>query len=194
MTVGGTTTPVVVSITAPAANSTVSGTVNVAAAATSSVSISKVEFYVNGSLKGTDTRAPYTYTWYTTTIANGLYSLTAKAYDAASKVGQSAAVNITVKNAVSDTIVPTVSITSPVANSTVSGTVCAAVSASDNVGVTKVEYYVNGLLNKTVTSSPFGYCVATTAAYNGTHSMYARAYDAAGNVKQSTTISYTIRN
>lgn len=194
ITVGGTTTPVVVSITAPAAGSTVSGTVNVAATATSSTRISKVEFYVNGSLKGTDTRAPYTYSWNTTSTANGLYSLTAKAYDVAGKVGQSAAVAVTVSNGVSDTIAPTVAITSPVANSTVSGTVCAAVSASDNVAVTRVEYYVSGALDRTVTVSPFGYCVVTTAAYNGTYAMYAKAYDAAGNVRQSATISYTIRN
>ena len=194
ITVGSTTTPVVVSITTPAANATVSGTVNVAATATSSTRISKVEFYVNGSLKRTDTRSPYTYTWYTTTIANGVYSLTAKAYDAAGKVGQSAAVNVSVSNGTADTIAPTIAITSPAANSTVSGTVCAAVSANDNVAVTKVEYYVNGWLDRTVTVSPFGFCVTTTAAYNGTHSMYAKAYDAAGNVGQSATISYTIRN
>ena len=194
ITVGSTATPVVVSITAPAANATVSGTVNVAATATSNVRISKVEFYVNGSLKRTDTRAPYTYSWNTTTIANGLYSLTAKAYDTAGKTGQSPAVAVTVSNGVTDTTAPTVSITSPAANSTISGTACAAVSANDNVAVTKVEYYVNGWLDRTVTVSPFGYCVATTADFNGTHTMYARAYDAAGNVGQSATISYTIRN
>jgi len=194
ITVGSTATPVVVSITAPAANATVSGTVNVAATATSNVRISKVEFYVNGSLKRTDTRAPYTYSWNTTTIANGLYSLTAKAYDTAGKTGQSPAVAVTVSNGVTDTTAPTVSITSPAANSTISGTACAAVSANDNVAVTKVEYYVNGWLDRTITVSPFGYCVATTADFNGTHTMYARAYDAAGNVGQSATISYTIRN
>lgn len=194
ITVGGTATPVAVSITAPAVNSTVSGTVNVAATATSSVGISKVEFSVNGSLKRTDTRAPYTYTWYTTTVANGLYSLTAKAYDAAGNVGQSAAVNVSVSNGTADTIAPTVAITSPVANAVIRGTACAAVSVSDNVGVTKVEYYVNGWLDKTVTAAPFGYCVATTAAYNGSYTMFAKAYDAAGNVRQSASINYTIKN
>jgi len=145
-------------------------------------------------LKGTDTSAPYAYSWNTTSTANGSYSLTSRAYDAAGNMGQSATVGVTVSNALSDTIAPTVVITSPVANSTVSGTVCVAVSASDNVAVTKVEYYVNGWLDRTVTVSPFGFCVATTAAFNGTHTMYAKAYDAAGNVGQSATISYTIKN
>ena len=188
------TTAPVTSITAPAANATVSGTTSITASATDNVGVSRVEFYVSGVLKGTDTSAPYAYSWNTTSTANGSYSLTSRAYDAAGNVGQSAAVGVTVSNALSDTIAPTVAITSPAANSTVSGTVCAAVSANDNVAVTKVEYYVNGWLDRTVTVSPFGYCVTTTAEFNGTHTMYAKAYDAAGNVGQSATISYTIRN
>ena len=188
------TTAPVTAITAPAANATVSGTTSITASATDNVGVSRVEFYVSGVLKGTDTSAPYAYSWNTTSTANGSYSLTSRAYDAAGNVGQSAAVSVTVSNALADTIAPTVAITSPVANSTVSGTVCAAVSASDNVAVTKVEYYVNGWLDRTVTVSPFGFCVTTTAEFNGTHTMYAKAYDAAGNAGQSATISYTIRN
>ncbi len=193
MTVADTTAPTV-AITSPAANATIGGTVTFTASASDNVRVSKVEFYVNGSLKGSDTTTPYSFSWNSKSVANGSYSITARAYDAAGNVTQSAAVVVTVKNGVVDTIAPAVSITSPVANSTIKGTVCAVVSVSDNVGVTKVEYYVSGRLDKTVTVSPFGYCVATTAAYNGSYSMYAKAYDAAGNVKQSSSVNYTIRN
>ncbi len=192
-TVADTTAPTT-SITSPAANATVSGTVNIAASAADNVGVSRVEFYVNGSLKGTDTTAPYSYSWSTTSIANGSYPITTRAYDAAGNVGQSAAVTVTVKNTVADTIAPTVAITSPLPNSTLSGTACAAVSASDNVGVTRVEYYVNGWLDNTVTSAPFGYCVATTVEYNGSYTIIAKAYDAAGNVGQSAAVSYQIKN
>lgn len=191
--VAGSTAPVV-SITAPASDSTVKGTVYVAANATSSVRVRRVEFYINGQLKRTDTLSPYTYSWNTTSIANGLYSITARAYDAAGNMWQSAAVTVTVKNTAADAIAPTVTITSPLPYSTISGTACAAVSASDNVGVTRVEYYVNGWLDNTVTAAPFGYCVATTAEYNGSYTIIAKAYDAAGNVGQSAAVSYTIRN
>ena len=188
------TTAPVTAITSPAANATVSGTVTISASASDSVGVSKVEFYVNGTLKATDTASAYSFSWNTTTVANGSYSITTKAYDAAGNVKQSAAVSVTVKNVVADTVAPSIAITSPAANSTVKGTICAAVSASDNVGVTKVEYYVGGSLNKTVTASPFGFCITTTAAYNGTYSMYAKGYDAAGNVKQSQPVTYTIKN
>lgn len=182
------------SITSPAANATVSGTVNIAASATDNIGVSKVEFYVNSSLKGTDTTASYSYRWSTTSVVNGSYTITTKAYDAAGNVGQSAAITVTVKNTVADTIAPSVTITSPLPNSTLSGTACASVSASDNVGVTRVEYYVNGWLDNTVTTAPFGYCVATTVEYNGSYTITAKAYDAAGNVGQSAAVSYQIRN
>ncbi|MDD2272133.1 MAG: Ig-like domain-containing protein [Desulfuromonadaceae bacterium] len=184
----------VTSITSPAAATTVSGTVTVASSASDNVAVSKVEFYVNGALQATDSASPFSFSWNTTSVGNGTYSLTSKAYDAAGNVGQSAAVSVSVNNVVADTIAPSVTITSPSAYSTVKGTVCVAVTVSDNVGVAKVEYYVNNGLNKTVTASPFGYCVATTAAYNGTYTMYAKAYDAAGNVKQSRSVTYTIKN
>ena len=60
--------------------------------------MTKVEFYVDGALKSTDTTSPYSYSWDSTSVANGSHSLTAKAYDAALNVGTSAAVNVTVNN------------------------------------------------------------------------------------------------
>jgi hypothetical protein len=63
-------TPPTVSITSPAAGN-VSGTVTIAANAADNVGVSRVEFYVNGTLVGTDNAAPYTYSWNTTTLPNG---------------------------------------------------------------------------------------------------------------------------
>ncbi len=188
------TTAPTVSISSPVVNSTVSGTVNIAATASDNVGVSKVEFYVNGALKATDTTAPYSYSWNTAAVANGAYSITAKAYDAAGNVKLSSATSLTVKNSVADTTPPTVSISSPVANSTVKGNVLVAATVSDNVGVVKVEYYVNGSLHRTVTTAPFSYNVPTTVADNASYSMYAKAYDKAGNVKQSVTIKFTVKN
>jgi hypothetical protein len=62
------------------------------------VGVSKVEFYAGGSLIGTDTTSPYSVSWNTAGVANGGYSLTTKAYDAAGNVGTSSAVSITVSN------------------------------------------------------------------------------------------------
>jgi hypothetical protein len=97
---GGTdTTAPTCSISSPTAGSTVSGTVTVTAAASDNVGVTKVEIYVDGALRTTDTAAPYTWSWNTTTFANSSHAITAKAYDAAGNIGQAANVSVTVNNA-----------------------------------------------------------------------------------------------
>lgn len=190
------TTAPAVSVTAPANNATVSGTVLISAGASDNVGVSKVEFFVNGSLINTASAAPYTYNWDSTSIANGTYPITAKAYDAAGNVNQSA-VTVTVINGVADTIAPTVSIISPSGSTTrvkLNGSVLIAVSANDNVGVTKVEFFLNGSLNKTITVAPFSYSVPATEFQSGSYNtLFAKAYDAAGNVMQSATLRFTLK-
>ena len=83
----------------------------------------------------------------------------------------------------SDPTPPTVSITSPTSGSTVSvrSTVTITASATDNVGVTKVEFRVNGSLKCTDTT-PFYTCAWNVPAKKNTsYTLQARAYDAAGN-------------
>jgi subtilisin family serine protease len=95
---GGDTTAPSTSITAPAASSTVGGTTTISANASDNVGVSKVEFYLGSSLLGSDTTAPYSFDWNTASVANGAYSLSTRAYDAAGNVGSSAAVSVTVSN------------------------------------------------------------------------------------------------
>jgi hypothetical protein len=95
---GGDTTAPTVSITAPLNGATVAGTVSINATASDNVGVTKVEFYVDGALKSTDMTSPYSYSWDSTSVANGSHALTAKAYDAALNVGTSTAVNVTVNN------------------------------------------------------------------------------------------------
>ncbi len=92
------TTPPTTSITAPANGATVSGTVNVTASASDNVGVVKVEFYIDSVLKSTSTTSPYTFSWNTTTVANGSHTIFSKAYDAANNVGTSATVTVTVSN------------------------------------------------------------------------------------------------
>jgi beta-lactamase superfamily II metal-dependent hydrolase len=97
---GGDTTAPVTALTAPAAGATVSATISVTASATDAVGVTKVEFYLDGVLKSTDTSSPYAWSWNTTTATNGSHSLTTKAYDAALNVGTSPARSVTVSNGV----------------------------------------------------------------------------------------------
>src|SRR6202035_5847610 len=95
------TTPPTVSITAPSAGATVSGTVAVTASATDNVGVASVQFQVNGSNLGSPiTAPPYTISWDTTTAANGTNSLTAVALDIAGNSATSAPVSVTVSNVV----------------------------------------------------------------------------------------------
>jgi len=97
---GGDTILPVTSITAPLNGASVSGTTSVTASATDNVGVTKVEFYLDGALKSTDTTSPYSWSWDTTTATNGSHSLTSKAYDAALNVGTSTAVSVTVSNGI----------------------------------------------------------------------------------------------
>ncbi len=94
------TTAPTTAITAPANGATVAGTTSVTATANDAVGVTKVEFYVDGVLKGTDTSSPYSYAWDTTAYAAGSHTLYSKAYDAASNVGTSATISVTVNNSV----------------------------------------------------------------------------------------------
>jgi hypothetical protein len=92
-------TPPTVSITAPAAGSTVSGTVTVAANATDNVAVAGVQFKVDSALLGAeDLTSPYSTLWNTTAFPNGSHTLTATARDTAGNTATSLAVVVTVAN------------------------------------------------------------------------------------------------
>jgi hypothetical protein len=96
---GGDTTAPTTSITAPTNGATVSGTISVTATASDNVGVTKMEIYIDGVLKTSNTNlTSLTYTWNTTTASNGAHTITSKAYDAATNVGTSATVNVTVSN------------------------------------------------------------------------------------------------
>jgi hypothetical protein len=93
-----------------------------------------------------------------------------------------------------DTQVPTVSVSAPLASSTVSGLTTVNVSAADNVGVGRVELRVNGSLLATDAISPFGFSWDTTRVANGMASVVARACDAAGNCADSANVAVNVAN
>ena len=169
-------------------------TVTVTANASDNVGVSKVEFYRNGALAGTDTASPYSYAWSISSSLNGSHSWTSKAYDAAGNAASSAASSVTVNIAAADTTAPTVSLTSPASGATYTTvqTVNVTAAASDNVGVTRVEFYDNGVQKSIVTAAPFTYAWSVSSALNGTHSWTAKAFDAAGNSKASTAVSLSV--
>lgn len=111
-TAPGDTAAPAVSITAPANNSTVSGSaVTVSANASDNVSVAGVQFKLNGvNLGAEDTIAPYTVTWNTTSVADGAHTLTAVARDAAGNQTDSTSVSVVVSNA-TPAVLPVVTVT-----------------------------------------------------------------------------------
>jgi hypothetical protein len=93
-----------------------------------------------------------------------------------------------------DTTPPTVSLSAPASGATVSGSsVSLAATASDNVAVTKVEFYVDSTLVNSDTTSPYAYTWNSTTVANGAHTIQAKAYDAAGN-NANKSVSVTVSN
>jgi hypothetical protein len=146
---------------------------------------------VNSVLQTTVTGAPYTFNWNTTSVANGSYTLTAKAYDAAGNVGTSSNVTVTVNNI---NTAPTVSVTYPTSGATVSGTVVITANASANAGVTRVAFYVNNVAQAADTIAPYTFSWNTTTVANGSYALVAKVTDTAGTVVASSSVTVTVKN
>jgi subtilisin family serine protease len=95
----GDTTPPGVSLTSPAGGAIVrDSNVVIAADASDNVGVQRVEFLVNGSLVNTDSTAPYSTIWNSTSIRDGLATVTARAFDAAGNQTTSASRTVIVDN------------------------------------------------------------------------------------------------
>lgn len=179
------------SILTPSNNSVVPDTVTIIAQATDDVGVTKVEFYIDGNLAYTRNGVPWEYKWSTQGLsALSSHTIVAKAYDGSGNIGTSGTVTVIIK----DIIAPTVVILSPPNNSQVPDTVIVQTSAMDNVGVAKVDFYVDGSLAFTRTSSPWEYkWIASNLVPLSSHTIMARAYDAAGNIGTSSTVNVVIQ-
>ncbi|MCR6643025.1 MAG: Ig-like domain-containing protein [Sporocytophaga sp.] len=180
-----------VSITSPLNNATFTAPASVtinANASDSDGSILKVEFYQGTTKLGEDLTSPYSYTW--TSVAAGTYTLKAIAYDNATASTTSSLINITVS---SGNVAPTVSITSPLNNTTFTAPASVTINAnaSDSDGsISKVEFYQgNTKLGEDLTS-PYSYTWTSVAA--GTYTLKAIAYDNATASTTSSLINITV--
>jgi chitinase len=132
---------------------------------------------------------------YTTAALSGLdqgktYYFAATAYDT---YGQESVFSNEVSYTIpiADAVAPTAAITSPVAGATVQkkSTVTIAATASDNVGVTRVEFYANGQLTCSDVTGAYTCDWKVPAAPGRTYQLQAKAYDAQGNVGSSSILT-----
>jgi len=91
-----------------------------------------------------------------------------------------------------DTTAPTVQLFASPTGLIAPATTTLSATASDTVGVTKVEFYRGTALIATDTSAPFTHTVALQPADAGTIAFTAKAYDAANNVATSNAVNVAV--
>lgn len=166
-----------VTITSHNNGDTVSKRIDIEGVAQSAKTISKVELWVNNSLITSGTSASFSLRWNTKTVEDGTYTVKVIAYDEDNATGE-AQVSLVVNNEATSTG-PTVTITNPGNNSSfVRGTeVTIEVTATSNVGIADVEFYVDDKSIGTDSSEPFSINWDTTANLEGYHVIRVVAYD-----------------
>ncbi len=173
--------PPVTTITAPGSGATIAGSVAVQGNVTAAAGLSQIQFLVDGNVAGTAYSSPYSFPWNTSSSANGNHTLTVRAYDTAKNTSQ-ASVSVLVNNVVvTDTQPPTVYIQSPANGTTATGNMTITAVASDNVKVTQVSIYIDGVQYYSGSTAPYSVSVNVKKLSAGNHTITANAWDAAGN-------------
>ena len=173
-------TPPAVSLTAPAHGATFTAPASMtisASASDSDGSVMRVDFYQGATLLGSDATSPYSISW--SGVPAGSYSLHAVAVDDGGATTTSASRTVIVEAPANQP--PAVSLTSPAQGATFTSpaTVALSATASDTDGtIARVEFYRNGSLIGSDTSSPYG--ITWSGAPAGTYSLTAVAIDNAG--------------
>ncbi len=178
-----------IEITNPADGETVSGDVKIEVEAGDDNGINRVEFWIDGDRGYTDDSSPYTYMWDTTGSPDkdGI-EIRAVVYDT-NEQSEEDSVTVDVEN---DTF-PTVSIVSPSDGETVSGTITIRVDAEDDVGITRVDLYIDDAFMESDATQPYSFVLDTNALPNGSHFIKVKALDTDGQ-ETSAEIVLTVDN
>jgi len=96
-------------------------------------------------------------------------------------------------DAILDDTWPTISILTPYNGAQVSDIETITVLALDNIGISRVEYYIDGYYQTTVSNSPYSWEWNTYPTSDGTYTIVAMVYDRAGHYNYDTR-SYTVDN
>jgi Domain of unknown function (DUF4082)/Bacterial Ig domain/Fibronectin type III domain/Lysyl oxidase len=189
-------TPPTVTLTSPAAESTLSGTAVLNASASDAAGITSVQFLLDGQPIGSPVTAPpYMMEWNIGSTPAGKHFLSAQATDSNGFVGTAADVPVTTQAGSGGGGEPTVSITNPVAGQEVSGAVPVSANASSGVGISSVQFYLDGTaLGAPVSTSPYAISWDTTAATNGSHKLTAKVTDTSSKAVTSTPVEVIVQN
>ena len=184
-------------ITHPPSASTVSGTIDIQVNAYDNVQMGFVDFIIDGSAVAKDSIPPYIYTWNTLEeMEDTDHIINVNLTDSAGNETSLFPVTVYVNNIVEpDVTPPTIVLYDPAANQTVSGTVPFLTIATDNVGINRVEFYHDYVLEHTATSYPYSYEWNSTAMEDDSeHIWHAKAFDTSENEAQTQPIAIYVDN
>lgn len=187
------TTPPSVQINSPTNGQTVSGTLTFSASVSDNVHISYANLKIDSTTLASKTVAPYAVDLNTLSYPNGSHSLSVVASDGTNTTTKQ--ITITINNsAVADTENPTIQITAPSSSpfDWVSDNLTLTAIGTDNVSVTKIEFYINETLVATENNSTISRRWLRAGTPNGSYTLKAKAYDSSGNTAEvSVTINKT---
>jgi hypothetical protein len=183
--------PPTVALTGLADQSTVSGTVTLAASPSAGTA---VQYLLNGLALGAPVPAPYSLAWDTTTVPDGISWLAAQATDPATgRTGTSSVARVNVANG--GTRPPIVTVTSPDPNTTVSAITALAATVGGTAAITRVQFFVdNQPVGSPLTAPPYLYYWDSRTAGDGPHTLTASATDSFSLTGTSAPVAFTVDN
>ncbi len=171
-----------VSVTSPANGASLTpGQIGLTANASDTNGVERVQFFVDGALIGADFDAPYATTW---TAPPGSHTIKARATDLCGNL-KAQEITVTVGDPAgcdADSTKPWINLVTPAAGSTLNaGTpVSLSAQASDDSGIEKVQFFVDGSLIGADHTAPYDLMWNPSP---GDHEVKARALDTCGNLK-----------
>lgn len=202
-------------ITSPTHGTDASGLMTLSANASDNVGVAKVLFFVDDVRIGDDSTRPYTTSWNADEATRGAHTLRARAVDFSGNVAD-AEIVVNVPGGIvaqqpdagsagggggggggaggtgNDVTAPFVSISAPVQNANVIGTILIEATVSDDSGAASVVFQVDGVTVGTVPSAPYAIQFDTTTVSNGAHTLTAVATDRSGNSATSSPVVFNV--
>ena len=166
-------------ILSPTNGATVFGTVSIQTQVSSQVLWENV--YIDG--KHLASSPPYTFSWDSTTVADGSHTISIKAYDKNGTQIGAASVTVKVGNSAAK-------ILSPVNGATVSGTVSIQTQVSSQVLWENV--YIDG--KHLASSPPYTFSWNSTTVPNGQHVISVKAFDRSNALIGGASVTVTVKN
>ena len=182
----------------PYAGQIISGQQTISVLAEDNFGIDSVDFFINSVLVYSDNEEPYEYDWNTEfEFEDANHIIGSIITDLAGNQFEIPSISVFVNNIPNDNVPPTISISNPVSGQTVSGSINFTVNVDDNVGITQVEFFIDGYSLGVVTEEPYSYLWDTTSnigAHGDEHALSAIVIDTAGNTSFSQPILVIVAN